>query len=141
MHTPIWFLEPASWTFWIVFTVIIAYIIGKRTRGLIHYANEETDLKLIPHFAWLATASIGTAFLAAVGTVFASFVGENGPLIHADTFIPKLGSVYLAFALIVLPIIAIMVPIALAVPAAPPRAAKGEDKVEDKVAAGSSVPA
>ncbi len=125
MHTPVGCFEYGGIVFLLLLIGVVAYTIGTRTVGLMRYAAKmrlepnPTNLQLIPHFGWLATVSIATAVLAILGPVFAGVVAEAGPLVHADTGIPNLLAVYIGLALVLSPTIAILLPIARAVPRAP----------------------
>ncbi|MGA8331912.1 MAG: hypothetical protein WB777_21845 [Mycobacterium sp.] len=121
-------LRPLSWHIWEAFVVLITCIIAFKARTL--KIRQNRRLELNPNHKALAAASIFTALLAAVGIGFASFTAELidfGWFVDERTHIPTLHSVYFAYALVVLPIWLIMLPIALAAPTGQARLDAGQE--------------
>ncbi len=110
------------WAAWVLLVFAVGFIIIRKTVSFLtvakraRSANTSKPLKLKPHYRWLAIAAFTTVFLAGMGPIFASFVGEPGLLIDEVTGFPKLFTVWVAFVFAVAPVVLVMVPIALAVP-------------------------
>lgn len=114
------------------YLIFISGIIKQKTELLIKYVEEEKSkragqagasleyqepLRLNSDLGLLALTFISAIVLAVVGALFAGFIGEHGPFVHADAA-PAVGWVYVGVAIAVLPI-SISFLIALAVPSAP----------------------